>query len=69
MREGTHAGPTAARPHGRKEGRPKILGSQKIALAKRLCEEEHHTVNEICKLVGVTKPRLYDYLLEGHKQN
>jgi DNA invertase Pin-like site-specific DNA recombinase len=69
IRERTHAGLSAARARGRLGGRPKTLDTQKVALAKRLYEEKKHTVKEICNLVGVSKPCLYDYLNERHKQH
>ena len=67
IRERTQAGLSAARARGRKGGRPRVLDEQKVALAKRLYAEKQHTVAEICKLVGVSKPCLYDYLNGSHK--
>ncbi len=66
--ERTQAGLSAARARGRCGGRPKLLDTQKVALAKRLYDEKKHTVKEICNLVGVTKPCLYAYLNNTHKQ-
>ena len=67
IRERTQAGLSSARSRGRLGGRPKILGEHEIALAKQLYSEKKYTVKEICKLVGVTKPCLYDYLNNRHK--
>jgi DNA invertase Pin-like site-specific DNA recombinase len=68
IRERTQAGLSSARARGRLGGRPQVLDEQKIELAKQLYAEKKHTVKEICKLVGVTKPCLYDYLNDRHKQ-
>lgn len=65
--ERTKAGLSAARARGRLGGRPKALNAQKIALAQQLYAERKHTVKEICELLGITKPCLYDYLNGRHK--
>ncbi len=62
IRERTHAGLRAARARGRKGGRPKVLDGKKIALAYRLYDEKQHTINEICQIIGISKPTLYAYL-------
>jgi len=62
IRERTHAGLRAARERGRKGGRPKVLDDKKIALAYRLYDEKQHTINEICQIIGISKPTLYAYL-------
>lgn len=67
IRERTQAGLSSARARGRYGGRPKVLDEQKVALARQLYAEKKHTVNEICQLIGVTKPCLYDYLHDRHK--
>jgi len=68
IRERTKAGLSSARARGRLGGRPKVLNAQKIALMYQLYEEKKHTVKEICGLLGITKPCLYDYLNGRHKQ-
>ena len=68
IRDRTRAGLNAARTRGRQGGRPKLLDTQKIALARRLYSEKQHSIKEICKLIGITKPCLYDYLNERHKK-
>ena len=68
IRERTKAGLSSARARGRLGGRPKVLNAQKIALMHQLYEEKKHTVKEICGLLGITKPCLYDYLNGRHKQ-
>ena len=62
IRERTNAGLQAARARGRKGGRPKSLDSDKRALAVRLYNEKEHTVEQICQMMGVSKPTLYKYI-------
>jgi DNA invertase Pin-like site-specific DNA recombinase len=62
IKERTQAGLTAARVRGRKGGRPKALDATKIALAYRLYDEKKHTIKEICRMLGISKPSLYAYL-------
>lgn len=62
IRERTHAGLQAARARGRKGGRPKSLDSDKRALAVRLYDEKGHTVDQVCKMMGISKPTLYKYI-------
>jgi DNA invertase Pin-like site-specific DNA recombinase len=62
IRERTLAGLAAARVRGRKGERPKALNETKIELAYKLYDEKKHTIKEICRLLGVSKPALYAYL-------
>lgn len=62
IRERTHAGLQAARARGRKGGRPKKLSSDKAKLAIQLYEGKQHSIQQICKLIGISKPTLYKYL-------
>lgn len=62
IRERTHAGLQAARARGRKGGRPKKLSTDKAKLAIQLYEGKQNSINQICKLIGVSKPTLYKYL-------
>jgi DNA invertase Pin-like site-specific DNA recombinase len=62
IRERTQAGLQAARARGRHGGRPKALNQNMEELAKKLYLEKNHSVNEICEIVGVSKPTLYKYL-------
>lgn len=62
IRERTQAGLQAARARGRHGGRPKALNKNMEELAKKLYLEKNHSVNEICEIVGVSKPTLYKYL-------
>lgn len=62
IRERTTAGLTAARARGRKGGRPRTLDAQKRKMAVKLYEERQHTIKEICRMMGISKPTLYNYL-------
>ena len=64
IRERTHAGLQAARARGRKGGRPKKLDTEKAKLACKLYKDKEHSINQICQLIGVSKPTLYKYLKE-----
>lgn len=61
-RERTQAGLTAARARGRKGGRPRKLDSAQVKLLYQLYDERERTVMEICRLLKISKPTLYDYL-------
>ncbi len=62
IRERTQAGLKAARARGRLGGRPKKLSDEKWQLALKLYKEQEKTVDEICRLVGVSRPTFYKYL-------
>jgi DNA invertase Pin-like site-specific DNA recombinase len=64
IKERTQAGLSAARARGRVGGRPKRLNADKRKLAIRLYNEEQHTIDEICEMMGITKPTLYKYVRE-----
>jgi len=65
IRERTQAGLAAARARGRKGGRPKLLSPERRKLTVQLYREQRHTVLEICRLMGISKPTLYSYLDEA----
>jgi DNA invertase Pin-like site-specific DNA recombinase len=65
LRERTQAGLNAARARGRKGGRPKRLDPAKRQLAIQLYNDQQHTVAEICRMMGISKPTLYSYLDEA----
>ena len=65
VRERTQAGLNAARARGRKGGRPKVLEPAKRQLAVKLYSEKQHTIREICRMMGISKPTLYNYLAEA----
>lgn len=62
IKERTQAGLEAARARGRKGGRPKALSADQQALAVKLYREKQHSIDSICKFVGVSKPTLYKYI-------
>ena len=62
IRERTRAGLQAARARGCKGGRPKVLNKDKQALAVKLYDEKQHTVDQICEMMGISKPTLYKYI-------
>ena len=66
VRERTQAGLTAARARGRKGGRPKLLDPARRQLAVKLYAEKQHTIGEICRMMGISKPTLYNYLAEAN---
>lgn len=55
----------AARARGRKGGRPKMLEPAKRQLVVKLYTEKQHTIVEICWMMGISKPTLYNYLAEA----
>ncbi|KTD68220.1 transposase (resolvase, DNA invertase) [Legionella steelei] len=64
IRERTKAGLASARSRGRLGGRPKQLDSNKRQLVGKLYKDREHTVQEICQMMGISKPTLYQYLRE-----
>lgn len=62
IRERTRAGLQAARARGHKGGRPKALDPDKQELAVKLYDEKAHTVDQICRMMGISKPTLYKYV-------
>jgi DNA invertase Pin-like site-specific DNA recombinase len=65
IRERTQAGLSAARARGRTGGRPKALDANKRLLAIRLYHERQHSIDELCRMMGISKPTLYSYLAEA----
>ena len=65
IRERTQAGLKAARARGRKGGRPKTLEPAKRQLAVKLYDERQYTISEICRMMGISKPTLYNYIAEA----
>ena len=67
IRERTSAGLKAARARGRSGGRPKALEPSKRKLAVKLYDEKQYTIDEICQMMGISKPTLYSYVEEVNK--
>jgi DNA invertase Pin-like site-specific DNA recombinase len=64
IRERTKAGLAAARARGRLGGRPKRLGTPKRELAVKLYQAREHSVQEVCRMMDISKPTLYKYVQE-----
>jgi DNA invertase Pin-like site-specific DNA recombinase len=64
VRERTQAGLTAARARGRTGGRPKALDPNKRQLVVKLYNDHQHSIDEICHMMGISKPTLYKYIAE-----
>jgi DNA invertase Pin-like site-specific DNA recombinase len=65
IRERTMAGLSSARARGRLGGRSNKLGNGQIVTLKKLYDSREHTVDEICRLMGISKPTFYRYLRIG----
>ena len=68
IRERTNAGLSAARARGRKGGRRPVLDDKQKEVAIKLYNEKNHTIKEICRIMGVTKPTLYSYIRKAKSQ-
>jgi transposase-like protein len=44
---------------------PKTLEPAKRQLVVKLYTEKQHTIVEICRMMGISKPTLYNYLAEA----
>jgi len=62
IRERTQAGLTAARARGRVGGRKLKLEPAQIATLRAMHESRAHTVQEMCRVFGITKPTFYRYI-------
>ena len=66
IRERTRAGLQAARTRGRLGGRPRVLGDlKKVAMAQALYEDKANAINDICKILQVSRATLYRYIKVG----
>lgn len=65
IQELTQAGLVAARARGRLGGSPKALDPTKRQLAVQLYNERKHKITEICQMMGISKPTLYNYIEEA----
>jgi len=68
IRERTKAGLAAARARGRLGGRPKKLSGDRFKMARELLESGK-TIQEVAKLVGVSRSTLYRRLKEAEKDS
>jgi DNA invertase Pin-like site-specific DNA recombinase len=65
IRERTQAGLQAARARGRLGGRPKAKAlntPKKITLAQSLYNDKNNTIDEICKILNISRATLYRYI-------
>src|SRR5579859_8138503 len=66
IRERTNAGLAAAKARGRVGGRPRKLKTNgKVALAKRMFDDQSHSIPEICTALGISRATLYRYVKEA----
>ena len=65
IRERTNAGLSAARARGRKGGRPKALSKSKAEMARQLYQDRSHSIDEICKTLGISRTTFYRYVRAG----
>ncbi|GMA63793.1 recombinase family protein [Alicyclobacillus fastidiosus] len=62
IRERTNAGLTAARSRGRLGGRPRVMDDKKILMAKTLLDDPKNSIDDVCKMLNVSRPTLYRYI-------
>ena len=62
IKERTLAGLQAARARGQKGGRPLALDAEKRKLAVKLYNDKNYSVNQVCQVMGISKPTLYKYV-------
>ena len=63
MQERTHAGLAAARARGRLGGRKPIRADDpRVVTAKRLHKDRSLRIDQICEMLGISRPTFYRYL-------
>jgi DNA invertase Pin-like site-specific DNA recombinase len=62
IQERTAAGLAAARARGRTGGRPPVVTSQKLAIARQRYDARQHTMAAIAQTLGVSRASLYRHL-------
>ena len=62
IKERTLAGLQAARARGRTGGRPPSLDAEKRKLAVKPYNDKNYSVNQVCQVMGISKPTLYKYV-------
>lgn len=62
IRERTFAGLASARSRGKFGGRPRSLDRKKFELARKFMSDNSHSVEDVCKILGVSRTTLYRYL-------
>ena len=66
IRERTMAGLAAARARGRRGGRPTVMTTEKIAVAKAMYASREHEIATIARVVGVSRASVYRALTLGN---
>ena len=62
IRDRTNAGLAAARARGRKGGRPPLLIKPRSEThVENIIKKAKNTVDEICKIFGISRPAFYKY--------
>jgi DNA invertase Pin-like site-specific DNA recombinase len=69
LRERTMAGLESARARGRNGGRPSIMDSKKVSLAKTMLSDKNNSADDICKILGVSRSTLYRAIKDGENMN
>ncbi len=69
IQERTQAGLRAARARGRLGGRPKALTASQQKRAVALYQEKRLAVQDICKVMGISKPTLYAYVRQAQSSS
>jgi DNA invertase Pin-like site-specific DNA recombinase len=65
IKERTIAGLAAARARGKSGGRPKRSpNASKVTLANKLYADKANTVNDICRILNISRATLYRYIKE-----
>jgi DNA invertase Pin-like site-specific DNA recombinase len=59
IRERTAAGIAAARAHGRRGGRPRVMTPDRVRIARELYDGRQHTVEAIAAAIGVSRATVY----------
>lgn len=62
MRERTLAGLSSARARGKFGGRPRAMDKKKVAMARKLMSDASNSVEDVCKILGISRATLYRYV-------
>jgi len=70
IKERTIAGLDAARSRGRQGGRPRLTtSSPKVVMAKKLYADRSNSIDDICKLLKISRPTLFRYVKTGQENS